>query len=75
MGRPHTVLEMVSLVAAATGVELEPVILDEATNEIPAQYLDSTRARRELGWKPTVGLEQGLRRTVDWYRNHFKDVL
>jgi CDP-glucose 4,6-dehydratase len=74
MGHPHTVLEMVSLVAAATGVELEPIILDEATNEIPAQYLDSTRARRELGWKPTVGLEQGLRRTVDWYRNHFKNV-
>ena len=73
--RPHTVLEMVNLIVAATGVELEPIILNETTNEIPAQYLDSTRARRELGWKPTVGLEEGLRRTVDWYRNHFRGVL
>ena len=27
------------------------------------------RARIELGWKPTVGLDEGLRRTVAWYRD------
>jgi len=64
---------MVKLIVEATGVALEPVILNEATNEIRAQYLDSTRARQELGWAPKVGLEEGLRRTVDWYRNHLED--
>lgn len=71
--RPLTVLQMVKLISEATRVALEPVILNEATNEIPAQYLDSTRARQELGWAPKVGLEEGLRRTVDWYRNHLQD--
>jgi len=71
--RPLTVLQMVKLIIEATGVALDPVILNEATNEIPAQYLDSTRARQELGWAPKVGLEEGLRRTVDWYRNHLED--
>ena len=71
--RPLTVLQMVKLIIDATGVALEPVILNEATNEIPAQYLDSTRARQEVGWAPKVGLEEGLRRTVDWYRNHLQD--
>jgi len=71
--RPLTVLQMVKLIVEATGVALEPVILNEATNEIRAQYLDSTRARQELGWAPKVGLEEGLRRTVDWYRNHLED--
>jgi CDP-glucose 4,6-dehydratase len=70
--RPLTVLQMVKLIMEATGVALEPIILDEATNEIPAQYLDSTRARQELGWAPKVGLEEGLLRTVDWYRNHLE---
>ena len=71
--RPLTVLQMMKLIVEATGIDLEPVILNEATNEIPAQYLDGTRARRELEWVPKVGLEEGLRRTVDWYRNHVAD--
>ncbi len=72
--RPLRVLEMVALIGHATGVDLEPIVLNEASNEIPAQYLDSTRARTELGWSPGVGLEEGLRRTVEWYRTHLKDT-
>jgi len=64
---------MVTLIGVATRVALEPVVLDEAANEIPAQYLDSTRARQELGWAPRVGLEEGLLRTVHWYRTHLKE--
>ena len=30
--------------------------------------LDSSKIRRELGWEPTVSFEEGLRRTVEWYR-------
>lgn len=68
--RPLTVLQMVDLIRQVVGVNLDPVILDESTNEIPAQFLDSSRARQELGWAPKVGLEEGLLRTVAWYRNH-----
>jgi dTDP-glucose 4,6-dehydratase len=32
--------------------------------------LDNTKVERELGWRPAVRFEDGLRRTVDWYRNH-----
>lgn len=32
--------------------------------------LDSTRARRELGWRPQVKLDEGLRATVAWYRDN-----
>ena len=30
--------------------------------------IDFSRASAELGWGPSVGLEDGLRRTVEWYR-------
>jgi nucleoside-diphosphate-sugar epimerase len=29
---------------------------------------DITRARTQLGWEPRVDVEEGLRRTIDWYR-------
>jgi UDP-glucose 4-epimerase len=31
-------------------------------------YLDATKARQELGWQPTISLEEGLERTVDFFR-------
>jgi len=66
---PLTVLELVDRLQDVFGTQLEPDVRNEATAEIRAQYLDATRARTELGWKPTVGLDEGLRRTVAWYRD------
>ena len=33
-------------------------------------YLDVSKAKRELGWEPKVSLEEGLRRTVEWFKSH-----
>jgi len=42
--------------------------LPERPTEIWHMYADSTRAQTELGWAPKVGLEEGLQRTIAWYR-------
>lgn len=74
MDRPVSVLEMVRAVIAASGmVGVEPQVLGEASQEIQAQYLDSTRARRELEWKPAHTLGEGLEKTFAWYRDHLSD--
>ena len=67
---PLTVLAMLGRIAVAAGVDIAPTVLGEAGHEIPQQYLDATRARQELGWAPTVGLDEGLARTAAWYRSH-----
>ena len=46
--------------------DLEPVVLNEAPNEIPHQYLSAEKARRELGWKSTYTLQEGLLETIGW---------
>lgn len=48
--------------------DLEPVIQDQAKAEIKDQYLDSSKARRVLQWRPRYTLEQGLTETIAWYR-------
>ena len=69
---PMTVLDMVDRILDVMGSSLRPDVRNEASNEIRAQYLDARRARTELGWAPTVGLDDGLRRTVAWYEGHLK---
>ncbi|MFQ5672004.1 MAG: GDP-mannose 4,6-dehydratase [Nitrospinales bacterium] len=48
---------------------LEPVVLAEASNEIPKQYLSAKKARERLNWKPRYSLEEGLKETIAWYRD------
>jgi CDP-glucose 4,6-dehydratase len=68
--RPLSVREVVDAILEETGVELEPVTENVAVHEIQDQYLDATRARNELGWSPAYDFDEGLRRTVAWYRTH-----
>ncbi len=66
---PITVLEMVrAIVNLSDHPELEPVILNNAPNEIQNQYLSSEKAHRVLGWKPQYTLDEGLKETIAWYR-------
>ena len=69
MDDPQSVLGIVeAIIAVSDHPELEPVVLANAPNEIQAQYLDSSKARRMLGWSPSYSLEDGLRETLAWYR-------
>lgn len=68
---PKTVLEMVDTTLSALGathLKADVQGTGMPAGEIPHQYLASARSRDELGWKPTYGLEDGLRETWDWYR-------
>ena len=40
----------------------------------PYKVLDPSRARERLGWEAQVSLEEGLRRTVDWYRENISSL-
>jgi CDP-glucose 4,6-dehydratase len=65
---PVSVLELVDIILGLMGrQDLEPVVLNQASHEIPRQYLDCTRARDLLDWRHRFTLEDGLRETIAWY--------
>jgi CDP-glucose 4,6-dehydratase len=70
--RPHSVREVVDLIAAAAGSELQPEYRGAGTpeGEIDRQFVDSTKLRELTGWTPRVKLEDGLKQTLSWYRDH-----
>jgi CDP-glucose 4,6-dehydratase len=70
---PLSVMQMYEAVCDAVGCGwVEPRVLGEAAGEIRDQYLSAARAGEVLGWKAQIGLEEGLGRTVDWYRRLFR---
>jgi CDP-glucose 4,6-dehydratase len=67
------VLDLVARIGRAMGSKLEPIVQNEASNEIRLQYLDATKAKKRLGWKPLFELDDGLARTIDWYTRFFSE--
>jgi CDP-glucose 4,6-dehydratase len=63
-----TVADLTRRILAIMGSSLEPEILNRATHEIRHQYLSAAKAREVLQWKPLFTLDEGLARTVAWYR-------
>jgi len=64
-----TVSDLVGKILQRMNFGQEPDIRNEASNEIRHQYLSAERARSVLGWSPLFTLEEGLDRTIDWYRD------
>jgi CDP-glucose 4,6-dehydratase len=70
--RPHAVREVVDLIVAVagTGLAADYQGAGNPDGEIDRQFVDSTKLRQLTGWRPEVGLEEGLQRTMEWYREH-----
>jgi CDP-glucose 4,6-dehydratase len=71
-GDPVQMLDLVNRIIKAAGKDgqLQPHVLLEhkIEREIDAQYLSADKAEARLGWRAEVGLDEGLRRTIEWYR-------
>ena len=51
------------------GSDVEPIYKDARQGDVRDSQADISKAARLLGYQPIVGLEDGLRKTVDWYKN------
>jgi len=67
-GRETSVIEVFRLLRNLTGAKVTAGFAAAKPGDIPRSCLDATRAKRHLGWEPWTSLEDGLHRTVDWFR-------
>ncbi|MFH0898463.1 MAG: GDP-mannose 4,6-dehydratase, partial [bacterium] len=66
---PFNVIQIVELIQKImTKSNLNPIIKNEVSNEIPEQHLCSKKARDLLQWKSTYGVTRGLQETIEWYK-------
>ncbi len=67
-GRQTSTARLLQVLQEAVGTSIEPLPTELQAGELQASALDASAIERELGWRPTVEVEQGLRQTLDWYR-------
>ncbi|MFN3871057.1 MAG: GDP-mannose 4,6-dehydratase [Aquificaceae bacterium] len=65
--KPHSLLEMISLIEKYTGKKARLDIKDFHKADMKATWADITKAKSLLGWEPKVSLEEGIKITVDWF--------
>lgn len=69
-GEEIKIAELAELIASLTGFTGDIVWDAKRPDGQPRRQLDTTRATTLLGWQARVELEEGLRRTIDWWRTH-----
>jgi CDP-glucose 4,6-dehydratase len=71
-GEPHRVGKVVEMICQLAGTDVQPDVRGSGTpsGEIDRQWVEFSKLEELTGWTPKVTLEEGLARTIDWYRAH-----
>jgi dTDP-glucose 4,6-dehydratase len=74
IGNPRelSVLEFAEVIKNLTGTKSEIIFKPIPVNDPKVRRPDITKAKAELGWEPKVGLEEGIKRTIAWTKEHSK---
>jgi UDP-glucose 4-epimerase len=68
-GVPTSINTVHDYLTEITHYNQTPTYIERPVGEVLSTYLNSSKSERDLGWQAQVSLEEGLRRTVEWFRS------
>jgi UDP-glucose 4-epimerase len=68
-GKELSVNDLFAKLKELTGSRYDPVYAPARPGELQRNYIDPTKAGKVLGWAPAIGLDEGLKQTVAWFRS------
>lgn len=71
-GSRVSILEVLKIIGEKTGRRMRIDFLPKAEGDVRDTWADTARASRELGFSPEVGLEEGIEKEIEWYREHLR---
>jgi nucleoside-diphosphate-sugar epimerase len=69
-GSRSSVLDVIEVIRRETGSDPRVLFMEKARGDVLDTWADTSKAAAELGFTPSIGLQEGLRREIEWYRNH-----
>jgi UDP-glucose 4-epimerase len=70
-GQTASLLEIVSLLEKFLGYKLEKRFMPKRAGDVRKTWADITLIKKDLNYKPKVGFEEGLLKTLEWFKNKF----
>jgi UDP-glucuronate 4-epimerase len=67
--QPIELRELVALIESGLGKKARIGYLPDQLGDLPITFADLTRSRKVLGYNPRIGIEEGIRRFIEWHRN------
>ncbi|MER3501087.1 MAG: LPS biosynthesis protein WbpP [Candidatus Fervidibacterota bacterium] len=72
-GRQTSVNELFRLIRSLIGADhIEPIYAPPRQGDVRHSLADITKARQKLGYQPTISLQEGLARTIEWFRRYWR---
>jgi UDP-glucose 4-epimerase len=68
-GRPFSILDLLGMLEGITGRSVDPRFTEPRAGDVRHTWADIGSAREAFGYRPTVGMEEGLGRTVAWFHD------
>jgi nucleoside-diphosphate-sugar epimerase len=69
-GQQITINQLASVIGKLMDIDTKPVHVDPRPGDVRHSLADISKAKRLLGYEPLVDLEEGLRKTIDWFKYH-----
>src|SRR4029079_10474415 len=67
-GRQYTLLELIASINRVLGTKIEPAFAPARAGDVRESLADIITARKVLGYDPTIDFDEGLRRSIDYYK-------
>lgn len=68
-GRQYSLLELIESINRVLGTKIEPIFADARAGDVRDSLADITAARETLSYEPTIDFDEGLRRSIEYYRS------
>lgn len=71
--RPTELMDYIHAIETALGKKAQCKMLPMQAGDVPSTYADTSRLEKDLGYKPKVSVQEGVKRFVTWYLEYYKN--
>ena len=70
-GKPVKLMDFIEAIEKELGIKAKKNLLPIQPGDVPSTYADTTHLQEDLGYKPTISIEYGIKKFIEWYKKFY----